>query len=189
MGMQHAIEYVDPAALKPAPWNPRRISKGALKRLAGLLDAHGFVDPVIARREDRLIVGGHQRIRANSLRSRPDERVPVVFLEGLSDEQAKALNIALNNPHAQGEYDEEILADLLAEIELGDFDAPAVTGFSETEIAAIVGPGDQPAGPEPAEAVVPECYQVVAECRDEGRQRELYERLTGEGYQCRLLVL
>jgi len=187
--MQHEIEYVDPAALKPAQWNPRRISEESLERLAALLDAHGFVDPVIARREDGLIVGGHQRLKANSLRGRPDERVPVVFLDGLSDQQAKALNIALNNPHAQGEYDNGILAGLLAEIELGDLDAPVVTGFSQAEIAEIVGEQPETAAPEAADAIVPECYQVVAECRDEDQQRELYERLTGEGYQCRLLVL
>ena len=35
----------------------------------------------------------------------------------------------------------------------------------------------------------PELYQVVIECRDEGQQRELFERLRREGMKVRLLVL
>ena len=34
-----------------------------------------------------------------------------------------------------------------------------------------------------------ESFEVVAECRDEGQQKELYERLTAEGYSCRLFTL
>jgi hypothetical protein len=36
---------------------------------------------------------------------------------------------------------------------------------------------------------VPELYQVVIECGDEGQQRELFERLRREGLKVRLLVL
>lgn len=36
---------------------------------------------------------------------------------------------------------------------------------------------------------LPELYQVVIECRDEGEQRELFERLRGEGRRVRLMVL
>jgi hypothetical protein len=35
----------------------------------------------------------------------------------------------------------------------------------------------------------PELYNIVIECRDERQQRELYERLRGEGVRVRLLVL
>ena len=35
----------------------------------------------------------------------------------------------------------------------------------------------------------PELFQVVIECRDEAQQRELFERLRGEGYKCRVLTL
>jgi hypothetical protein len=36
---------------------------------------------------------------------------------------------------------------------------------------------------------LPDLYQVVIECRDEEEQRELFERLRGEGRKVRLLVL
>jgi len=137
------VEYVRADSLRPAPYNPRRISAKALKRLAALLDEHGFVDPVIARKQDRLVIGGHQRLRANGLRERPDELVPVMFLEGIDDNQAKALNIALNNPAAQGEYDWPGLGHLLAGLDGSTVELPAATGFDVREMDTILrGLGD-----------------------------------------------
>jgi len=128
------IELVHPGELKAAEDNPRRISSKALRCLARLMDQHGFVDPVIARREDKLVIGGHQRLRANQLRKNPDALVPCIFLDGVSDARAKALNIGLNNPAAQGRYDVADLGRLLQEIGAADLDLPAVTGFSPEEL-------------------------------------------------------
>jgi predicted 3-demethylubiquinone-9 3-methyltransferase (glyoxalase superfamily) len=36
---------------------------------------------------------------------------------------------------------------------------------------------------------LPEAFQVVIECRDEAEQQAVFERLTGDGYTCRLLTL
>ncbi|MCK4625067.1 MAG: ParB N-terminal domain-containing protein [Phycisphaerae bacterium] len=132
------IEYIAPDKLNPAPYNPRTITDDALARLVKLLDAHGFVDPVIARREDNLLIGGHQRLKANALRSKPDAKVPVVYLEGLSDAKCKALNLALNNPSAQGEFDYPKLADALQDIDTGEFDIPSFTAFSADDIAGLM---------------------------------------------------
>lgn len=132
------IEYVDPDTLTPAPYNPRSITEDALKRLVSLLDSHGFVDPVIARREDRLLIGGHQRVKANAMRATPDAKIPCVFLEGVSDSRAKALNVALNNQQAAGEFVMSDLTTILQEIDTGEFDVPAFTGFSDTDIAEMM---------------------------------------------------
>ena len=131
------IEYVDPVILNPAPYNPRTMTDEALGRLASLLDAHGIVDPLIARRSDNLLIGGHQRLKANSMRTTPAAKVPVVYLD-VDDEQAKALNIALNNPKAQGEYDYSILADILQELDAGVIDVEKATGFAEKDIAELM---------------------------------------------------
>jgi hypothetical protein len=32
-------------------------------------------------------------------------------------------------------------------------------------------------------------YQVVVECRDEGQQQDVFERMTGQGFKCRVLTL
>ena len=61
------IEYVSPDTLTLAPYNPRTMADDNLARLAKLLDSHGFVDPIIARREDRMVLGGHQRVGTDRL--------------------------------------------------------------------------------------------------------------------------
>lgn len=59
-----AIEHVSPDTLTPAGYNPRTMSPEARKRLARSIREFGFVDPVIARRSDGLVIGGHQRLVA-----------------------------------------------------------------------------------------------------------------------------
>jgi len=183
-----AIEYVPPEKLKPAPYNPREIDGEGLARLAELLDRHGFVDPVIARRSDALVIGGHQRLRANALRRRPAREVPVIFLEDVPDARAKALNIALNSTRAQGRFDIPKLTRILEELSAAELEVPAVTGFPESEIADLLGELNE-LGPPVPQVDLGDTFQVVVEVDSEGQQRQLYERMTREGFKCRLLTL
>jgi P27 family predicted phage terminase small subunit len=50
--------------LRPDPANPRRISDAQLEALTRSLKEYGFVQPVLARREDKTVIGGHQRLLA-----------------------------------------------------------------------------------------------------------------------------
>ena len=58
------IEQVPIEDLRPDAFNPRRISDAELEALTRSLQQFGFVDPVIARRADKTVVGGHQRLLA-----------------------------------------------------------------------------------------------------------------------------
>ena len=61
------LEEVPIETLRPDPANPRRISEAELEALTRSLRQFGFVQPVLARRDDP-IVGGYQRVvvsRAN----------------------------------------------------------------------------------------------------------------------------
>jgi ParB-like chromosome segregation protein Spo0J len=58
--------------LHPDPANPRKISAAELDALTRSLREFGFVQPVIARHEDHIVIGGHQRLVASaSRRCRP----------------------------------------------------------------------------------------------------------------------
>ena len=149
--MKLKIEYVNPADLLPADYNPREIGKEHLARLAKLLDSHGFVDPVIARRTDMLLLGGHQRIKANAMRDTPDTKVPAILLDDISDDQCKVLNISLNNPNAQGTFDIPKLSNLLLDIDMPNFDLSEFTGFSVDELADLMTTTD----PQPEDDEVP----------------------------------
>ena len=164
MGLQ--VEYVRPETLKPDPSNPRRISQEGLRRLARLLDEHGFVDPIIARREDHLVIAGHQRLRANALRERPDALVPVVFLDGIDDGRARALNVALNNPNAQGIFDETKLQQVLADLADSDLDLPAVTAFDDDELQALLKDVDEELAGIDLDSVGPDSAALAADGDD-----------------------
>src|SRR4030042_1542137 len=58
------IEYIEIGNLKPDPANPRRISEQELEALTRSIREFGLIDPIIARNEDRTVIGGHQRLLA-----------------------------------------------------------------------------------------------------------------------------
>lgn len=178
-----AIEYVPPADLIPAGYNPRTMSDEARKRLRRSIEAHGFVDPIIARRADRLVIGGHQRLHAAGELGLAT--VPVVFLDDVGDQQAAALNVALNNPNAQGAWDFARLTDLLSELDAHGYDA-TLTGFDDDELARLLGrvvPEDAPDTSSEGDQWI-----CAVTCANERELAALYERLNGEGYQCKLIT-
>ncbi len=127
------IEHVPIGELRIDPFNPRRISDQELDALTRSIRGFGLVDPIIARREDQTVIGGHQRLVA--ARRLGMKTVPVVYLD-ISAEQAKLLNLALNR--ISGGWDQELLARLLAELsEAPDVDI-ALSGFGEDEVAKLL---------------------------------------------------
>ncbi len=127
------IEYCKPATLRVFEKNPRKISETARARLKRGIEAFGLVDPIIVRRRDRRVLGGHQRLAVARELEMPT--VPVVFLDRITNAQADALTILLNNPAAQGEWDMTKLADLVKGLGPG-FDA-TLTGFDDAELKRL----------------------------------------------------
>ena len=128
---QLQIEHVPIDSLKPDPANPRRISDAELETLTRSIQEFGLVDPIICRHDDKLVIGGHQRLVA--ARKLGYKTVPVVFLD-LSPEQAHLLNVALNK--ISGEWDQELLAHLLAD--LGDGADLSLSGFADDEVKKLL---------------------------------------------------
>jgi ParB-like chromosome segregation protein Spo0J len=115
--------------LRPDPANPRRISDEELESLTRSIREFGLIDPIIARREDNTVIGGHQRLLA--ARKLGIKQVPVVLVD-LSAEQAHLLNLALNR--ISGSWDQDLLGRLLAELNaVPDVDL-SLTGFSDDEL-------------------------------------------------------
>ena len=132
-----AIEHVEPGSLAPADYNPRAMDEDARRRLERSVREFGMVDPIIARRHDRLVIGGHQRLAAATAIGLAS--VPVVFLDDISDQKAAALNVALNNRSAQGAWDYAKLSNLLSELDANGFDA-TLTGFDDEELRRLLAP-------------------------------------------------
>jgi DNA modification methylase len=127
------VEQVPIDELHPDPANPRRISEEELDALERSLRQFGFVQPVLARREDRTVIGGHQRLVA--ARRLGLGTVPVSWLD-IGVEQARLLGLALNK--ISGSWDEQLLARLLADLgSTPDLDL-SLSGFGEDEIKDLL---------------------------------------------------
>jgi ParB-like chromosome segregation protein Spo0J len=127
------IVHVPINDLHPDPANPRKISAEELDRLTRSLREFGFLQPVIARHDDHVVIGGHQRLVA--ARRIGLKTVPVIFVD-LSPEQSHLLNLALNR--ISGDWDEQLLARLLADLQGADGVDLALTGFEDDEIKRLL---------------------------------------------------
>src|ERR1035437_745372 len=127
------VEQVPIDLLRADPANPRRIGDEELDALERSVRQFGFVSPVLARKEDGIVIGGHQRLVA--ARRLGLATVPVTWLD-LSIEQARLLNLALNK--IGGSWDEQLLARLLADLQSSPEVDLSVSGFGEDEIKDLL---------------------------------------------------
>jgi DNA modification methylase len=124
-----AVEHVPLSELRPDPANPRRIDEAELDALTRSLRRFGLVQPLLARREDHTIIGGHQRLVA--ARRLGLATIPVIFLD-LSADEARLLGLALNR--IGGTFDEQLLARLLLELQAKPDVDLSLAGFGEAEL-------------------------------------------------------
>lgn len=123
-------EEIHRSQLKNAEYNPRIIGKDEAKRLKAGLAEHGLVQPIVWNKKTGNIVGGHQRLAAlDALEKTKDYTLDVSVICVDEREEAK-INVQLNNPSMQGEWDVDALADLAIglNIDMSDF------GFSNTDV-------------------------------------------------------
>ena len=123
------VRYAPIASLHPDPLNPRQMSEDQLSALMRSIERFGFSEPVVVRREDGLIIGGHQRVAAAERLGMSE--VPIVEVD-LSDDECHALNVALNQIH--GEFDIPKLAALLESL---PGDLASFTGIDERSMRRI----------------------------------------------------
>ncbi|HUJ25417.1 MAG TPA: DNA modification methylase [Myxococcales bacterium] len=113
--------------------NPRK-NEAAVERVADSIRRFGFGAPIVARREDRQLIAGHTRLLA--ARRLSLAQVPVRYLD-LSSEDARLLALADNKLSEIAEWDEEMLARVLADLKGQGADV-AATGFDEKEIDRLL---------------------------------------------------
>lgn len=125
------IEQVPTSRLKPWDRNPRKNDEAA-ERLAGLIEAHGFINPIIAS-PDGTIRAGHTRWKAAKRLGL--DSVPVVFVDFKSEAQAAAYALADNKSAEWAEWDFGALAGMLAELTV-EVPLPEL-GFTPEELEAL----------------------------------------------------
>lgn len=105
------------ADLKPAEYNPRKITEEAFHGLGQSLKRFGVMSYIVWNKRTGNIVGGHQRFK--QLVELGEEETEVVVVD-LDDSEEVALNITLNNRVIKGDFTKEVMDDLrMSEAQLG----------------------------------------------------------------------
>lgn len=60
--VRRSVERAD--TLRPAAYNPRKISKEALKGLQASIERWGVVQDIVVNSRNRIVISGHQRLAA-----------------------------------------------------------------------------------------------------------------------------
>jgi ParB-like chromosome segregation protein Spo0J len=168
--------------LRPHPRNWRTHPAAQADALKGVLAEIGYADALLAREladGSLQLVDGHLRAEVSG-----DTLVPVLVVD-LDDDEALKLLATLDPLSAMAGADGDLLAGLLADVSTGN---EAVRALLDSLAAETPSLADQ-AG-EAADALdIPQAFQLVIECADEVEQRGLYERLSADGFKCRVLSL
>ena len=114
-----------------AKYNPRKNLNQNDKEYQAIkksIEEFDLVEPLVWNERTGNLVGGHQRLKVLMAQGENEVDVSVVNLPLVKE---KALDIALNK--VNGEWENNLLKDLLFEIDNSDFDI-GITGFSKEEI-------------------------------------------------------
>lgn len=169
------VETVPIDSLSSDPANARKHNSRNLDAIAASLRRFGQQKPIVVDSRGIVRAGNGQLAAAKSLGW---THIDVVRSD-LSATELSAFAIADNRTAELAEWDVNTLTQLLADGELGD------VGFTPQEIEKLAGATAN----QPVSQTVDQTFEVVVECDDENEQKELYERLIGEGYSCRLFTL
>ncbi len=181
------LRRVRASELRPNPRNWRTHPKAQRDTLRGILAEVGYADALLARElpDGSLeLIDGHLRAETT-----PEAEVPVLIID-LDDAEAAKL-LALHDPLAgMAEANDEMLAELIAGVETENAAMQELLDkmLHDPEPLSEEDFGDG-TDAQPGEVAVPEAFQVVVECGNEADQRAVYERLTGEGFKCKLLII
>ena len=109
--------------------NPRK-NDAAVDRMCGSIREFGFKIPCLVR-SDGEVVDGHLRLKA--ARKLGIAEIPVILCDEWTPAQVKAFRLMVNQSATWADWDEELLAIELLDLQTSDFDL-SLTGFSSKEI-------------------------------------------------------
>src|SRR6516225_11645562 len=120
-------------SIRPYDNNPRH-NDPAVDAVSASIKEFGFRQPCVVD-EDGVIIVGHTRYKA--ARKLGLKEVPVHVAVGLSPAQAKAYRLADNQTAQLAGWDDEKLAQELAQLQELNFDL-GLTGFSSEDLARLL---------------------------------------------------
>ena len=130
--LRSVVAYLPLGSIVPDPNNPRLHSSAQINAIARSIEAFGFNAPILVDKANR-VVAGHGRLEAAKRLGLAE--APVIRLEHLSEQQAKAYMLADNKLTDRSSWDDRKVAIVLKELSdiALDFEIEA-TGFEPPEI-------------------------------------------------------
>ena len=174
------IEYVKKEDLKPYVNNAKIHTGEQVEQIKKSIEEFGFNDP-IAVWHDNEIIEGHGRLLA--VMEMPDiKKVPIIRLDDLTEEQRKAYTLVHNKLTMNTDFDVDMLnleLDDIIDIDMGQF------GFDLQEDVI----GGEPTPEQESNFNYTEQYGIIVMCENEAQQEEVYNKLTEEGYTCKVVAV
>lgn len=163
--------------IKPYENNPRH-NDNAVDAVANSIREFGFKVPLVVD-SDGVIVAGHTRYKAAQKLGL--QTVPCLVADDLNEEQINAFRLADNKVGELATWDDDLLnieLDNITDIDMSDF------GFD-----LDIDEPDEPAAPSEPDFHYKEQYAVVVTCKNEQEQEQTYNKLTGMGYECKVVAV
>jgi hypothetical protein len=165
-------------SIKPYEKNPRKNDK-AVDAVASSIKEFGFRQPIVVDKKGIIIVG-HTRWKA--AKKLGLNKVPV-HVADLTPEQARAYRLADNKTNTLATWDMELLPIELSALKDMKFDM-SVLGFDDINKYL-----NDNGNAQNNKIAFNKSFSIIVDCSDEEHQRRLYDKLTAEGEQCRVLTL
>lgn len=176
--MDLKIEYVSKEELKPYVNNAKIHTAEQVEQIKRNIEEFGFNDPIAVWHENE-IIEGHGRLLA-VMEMDDITEVPIIRLDDLTDEQRKAYTLVHNKLTMNTDFDFELLnleLDDIIDIDMSKFGFDVSTDFDLND------------NDNRKEATYSENISVVISCENENEAERIFNELTSEGYECRILTL
>lgn len=173
------IIYKNIEDIIPYENNPRH-NENAVDYVANSIKEFGFKVPIIIDKEN-VVVTGHTRLKASEKLG--IKKVPVIMASDLTEEQIKAFRIADNKVAQFSSWDMEKL-----ELELEDINID-MCEFGFEDLNMVIEDNEQIDETTDTHFNYKEQFGVIVMCKNEEEQEQIYNRLTEEGYECKVVAV
>lgn len=136
MNMKHKSSEsitIQRSEINLADYNPRKLSDTARKKLKANIKRLGIMGGIVWNEATGNLVSGHQRISIlDEINGYPknDYAITVEKVD-LSDKEEKEQNIFLNSKSVQGEFDSDLMANIITDID------PILAGLDEFDLTML----------------------------------------------------
>lgn len=170
------IEYINTNELKAYANNAKEHPAEQVEQIKKSIQQFGFNDPIAVWHDNEIIEGHGRLMAALELKI---AKVPIIRLDNLTDEQRRAYMLVHNKLTMNSDFNLDLLQmelDDILNIDMKDYGFDLLKDL-EDEVN------------EAKEVNYEEKISVVIDCKDEEEAETIFNKLTEEGYECRISTL